>query len=475
MPDTRTARHHALALVVLCGCLLCFSLAGRGLNPDGTFYAQKAKEILTSGDWITMHYNGRPDFQHPPLFSWMQAVAFSVVGVSDSAARFPNALATVLCVLLVYGFGRRLLGEFGGFASAVVLATSWPFLKVSRHALLDNIVALCMLCAVMAAWRGARQNRRWYLLYGVFVGLGLLTKSVLGAFPLLVVPAWLVATRRARQLRDPSFTGGLVVAAAIASIWFAPQLLLHGEDFLEVHLDFLIFGQVAVPAGTFPGWTHHLSYLGHLLELYWPWLAPLPFAWVGLMRAARTGNQERDIALLLLLWVWIPLGLLSLADKQFPRFMMLIFPALSLAVGWGLAGWLRPRWQTRFNRSVWVLVTIALALLILSPSSLRREWNVDVRAIAPVVRARAERGGRLARYRIPFHQINNALLYYADRAAMVALDDPAALAEWLAEEPRGAVVLRTPDYDVLRDDLGADHRMLYRGEEFSYLAAVESP
>ena len=47
------------------------------------------------------------------------------------------------------------------------------------------------------------------------------------------------------------------------------------------------------------------------------------------------------------------------------------------------------------------------------------------------------------------------------------------MAEWLVKEPQGALVLRTHEYDALRDVLGVDHRVLYRGEEFSYLAVVE--
>lgn len=41
---------------------------------DEAIYAQVSKEIVTRGDWITLHWSYENWFHKPPLFFWMTAV-----------------------------------------------------------------------------------------------------------------------------------------------------------------------------------------------------------------------------------------------------------------------------------------------------------------------------------------------------------------------------------------------------------------
>jgi hypothetical protein len=88
---------HALLVTALC-LVTFFAGLGRSAigDADEAFYAQSAREMVEQGDWITPHYNYEYRFQKPVFFYWLVAIAYSVVGIGETAARFPSALAGLL-------------------------------------------------------------------------------------------------------------------------------------------------------------------------------------------------------------------------------------------------------------------------------------------------------------------------------------------------------------------------------------------
>lgn len=85
-----------LPLLVLVALLVFLAGLGRGAigDSDEAFYAEAAREMVTSGDWLTPYYNFETRFQKPILYYWMAATAFTVSGVGEAAARLPSALFT---------------------------------------------------------------------------------------------------------------------------------------------------------------------------------------------------------------------------------------------------------------------------------------------------------------------------------------------------------------------------------------------
>ena len=79
----RWRRPIALALALL--------LPGLGAapfdDPGEGQHAEIAREILASGDWLTLRLNGVRYFDKPPLLYWLAAGAFAVLGDGEWAAR----------------------------------------------------------------------------------------------------------------------------------------------------------------------------------------------------------------------------------------------------------------------------------------------------------------------------------------------------------------------------------------------------
>ena len=87
-----------LALILLV-CLFVFwwRLGSLGLiDPDEPFYAQTAREMVATGDWITPQIFGQPQFEKPILFYWLTALSFETFGENEFAARVSSALPATL-------------------------------------------------------------------------------------------------------------------------------------------------------------------------------------------------------------------------------------------------------------------------------------------------------------------------------------------------------------------------------------------
>src|SRR4051812_30288170 len=78
------------------------------IRPDEGRYAEIAREMFFSGDWLAPRLNGFKYFEKPALHYWATATAFGLFGLSDWAARLWSALTGFITVLAVYATGARL-------------------------------------------------------------------------------------------------------------------------------------------------------------------------------------------------------------------------------------------------------------------------------------------------------------------------------------------------------------------------------
>ena len=85
--------------------------------------AQIARNMITSGDWVTERIDGVPFLEKGPLVYWCIAASFKVFGVHDWAARIPLALAAIALALLTTAFGTWAFGRKVGRYAGICIAT----------------------------------------------------------------------------------------------------------------------------------------------------------------------------------------------------------------------------------------------------------------------------------------------------------------------------------------------------------------
>lgn len=86
---------------------------------DEINFAESAREMIVTGDYLTVQINFLPFHEKPPLFIWMQVLSMKLFGVNEFAARFPNAICGIVTLLILFNLGKKMRDNlFGPFMGA---------------------------------------------------------------------------------------------------------------------------------------------------------------------------------------------------------------------------------------------------------------------------------------------------------------------------------------------------------------------
>ena len=335
-----------LGPVVLAVLLLGFRLGGTGLWTDESIYAQTAREMARSGDWITPTLCGSPYLIKPVLYHWLAATASHLAGENELAARIPQALAGCLLVIFLGGIAARALGRgeersAGGpvpggmpWLAGSVLLTAPGFAIGARVAGMDVLLTLFVTSAIVCFHRGYRDpatRRAWFLASGLSGGLGMLAKGPLGLFiPTLVILIFLAARGDLPSAFSRPALGGAVLAVVTASIWYLPVWIRHGGKFTRVFWVGNNLARISEPVSDHAGPPTY--YLPIFLAAFLPWSLPFAVAFGKVLR--RVWKQRTSACspedLLLIVWFAAPFLFYSAIATKLPGYLLPIFPAAAL-------------------------------------------------------------------------------------------------------------------------------------------------
>jgi 4-amino-4-deoxy-L-arabinose transferase-like glycosyltransferase len=355
----------ALLVLALAGLLLLPGLGTVALTDrDEGANAEAAREMLEYRSWITPTLGGAPRFAKPAFAYWLMAGAYAVLGVGETAARLPSAVAALGLVLVQYAFARWAFGASVAWRAALVLLLSVEYVAIGRMALTDANLALWTTVtayAFLRGWLGAPPRGRWYALAWIASGLAVLVKGPVGLLvPLGGVVAYLALAGGLRQAwREAWPLRGLLLFLLVAGPWYLAMFWLHGWDYAARARGETI-GRVLRPV-TGPGGTA-LFYLPVLLLGFFPWSAFLPEAVVAGLRHARSrARRSRAEAVSVFAAAWLVAGLVlfSLAQTRLPHYVLPLFPGAALLVA---TAW--PARPSRLARGLLAGIAIALATLL---------------------------------------------------------------------------------------------------------------
>ena len=314
--------------------LLGYRLGSTGLWSDESIYAQTAREMARSGDWITPHVCGKPYLIKPVLYHWLAALAFRILGETELAARLPQALAGLLGIAVVASFGTTLYGSRTGTLAGLVLATATGFAIGARVAGMDLLLTAGITLSLVCFFRGyreARLRRAWFLASGFGAGIALLAKGPVGAVvPSMVVLAFLLLRRDPSVVFSRPALEGIAVGLATAAIWYLPVWILHGHRFTHVFWINNNLARILEPVSDHAGPVTY--YIPVFFLAFLPWSFPFGTA---VVRAAveffRRPLVRRDPAGEFL-WIWflVPFVFYSLISTKLPGYLLPIFPAAAL-------------------------------------------------------------------------------------------------------------------------------------------------
>jgi 4-amino-4-deoxy-L-arabinose transferase-like glycosyltransferase len=443
-----TQKKQLLILTVLTVLLIFPGLRRKGLaGYDDAFHAHEGREMVTSGDWSNIRFNGKITFDYLPMFCWMEATSFKVLGINDFAAKFPAALLGLGTIVLLYFVTLELTGQaWLSLLAMIVLMSTQFFLKVATHAMTDVPFTFFFSLAIFLYLKGLKKPAHLALL-GLPIGLGMLTRSVIGLLPLGVILVHLFLSKRYKLLFSPWLALGVVLALSLPSAWLAVQVHQHGATALASHLEF-VQGKLRPGEGATQRSTL-LNYPIAILKYYWPWL---PFLLAGLVQATRATISRRDeVATLLIVWVLVVLVPFSLAQTRYPRYILSAFPAFSILSAMALDRWIPEGRRVLFFKGACVAGCLAVIFTIMFPPKQRA---ADILTLAPVADANSRPGERILFYTYEDRRddFQWQYLWYGHRYTELA-PTLKALALRLTQEKSATGIVDTTSYQQLLEQL----------------------
>lgn len=342
-----------------------------GLYPDEAVNGNNAIEALATGEF-RMFYpenNGREG-----LFINLQAFSIAAFGNTPFSLRLVSAILGIVTVAGMYFLGKELLGGAGGrgiglLASLFMAVNFWHvnFSRIGFRAISAPfflVFGFYFYCKAFNQFkRKARIANFYYLMSGVFFGLGFYTYIAYRFLPFLLAAALFIFWKLIEPQRKTQFLLGIGIWSLVMLVIAFPlglYFMAHPGDFWGRALEVSVFNA---------GWTDILSNIGKTLAMFtfigdwnwrhnysgWPLLSPLIgipfFAGITIAGTRAVRTRCRDLASSIpILWLFIMLGANFLSPEGSPHALraLVAAPAVFLLAAIG-AEWLWQRLSGRWR------------------------------------------------------------------------------------------------------------------------------
>ncbi|MDB5963081.1 MAG: glycosyltransferase [Massilia sp.] len=303
--------------------------------PDEGRYAEMAREMFVSGDWVTTRLNGIKYFEKPPLQTWMNALSFTLFGLGEWQARLWTGLCGIGGVLLTAYAGTRVFCARVGFYAGLVLGSCFYWVACSQIDSLDMGLSGMMtivLCALLLGQRegaSALENRNWMLLCWAAMALAVLSKGLIGLMlPGGILVAYTLITLQWRLWARLHLVKGLLLFLLVAAPWFILVGMRNPEQpaffFIHEHWD------------RFFKTEHHREQVWYVFFVLTavgmvPWLGMLAQSLVlGARKVAGSDPKAFRPRLMLLIWAAFIILFFTKSNSKLPGYILPVFPALAL-------------------------------------------------------------------------------------------------------------------------------------------------
>ncbi len=350
------------------------------VDSDTALFGKTALNILSTGDWVTLHYPVHPEVivEKPPLTFWIMAISLWLGGATDAALRLWHLLATLALLLVVYRIARLDLDEEPALLAALCMATFQQVFYYSMAPKHDVPVTLFLSLALYAYLRYRRSATAvWAASAGFWTGLAVLTKGVL-FLPAFAGIALIDAVLARRSGHRPGFrfrhlATGAGVCILVAAPWYVAEAVRLGSPFVSTllltsdsigRLQHRFLGPGLVPLHDVVSQT--LAYIPMLMVGMLPWTGLLPAALAEGWRGIRGGS---GVVRLSAVWFVLIFAVVSLSQgDRIIRYLYPCYPPLAILAGRSLAEALHGRGHLR--------TASVLSLLLGLPMMIAAVWLV---------------------------------------------------------------------------------------------------
>lgn len=365
-----------LGLFLICSIAFLWNLGNTGLvDETEPLFAEAARQMVRTGDWITPYFNGETRFDKPPLVYWLMAIGYQVFGVNEWAVRLPSALAAITlsvgCFLTLRYFGffpSNLIADsqqktrqlwLSAWIGGAIATLNPETLIWARQGVSDMLLSGCMGTALFCFFWGYVEEGRnttksiknlsifqlfldfslpnkWYLAFYILLGLAVLTKGPVGlVLPGFILISFVFYLGNFRQiLREIKPIIGGIIFTIIALPWYILVILRNGQTYIDSFFGYHNFERFTnVVNGHDAPW---YFYFIVVLIGFMPWSIYLPLAIFRCQFWQRSfwRQQPRDHQLGLFAFFWFACIFIffSISVTKLPSYVLPLMPAASILV-----------------------------------------------------------------------------------------------------------------------------------------------
>ncbi len=342
-------------------------------------FAEAARQMVVTGDWITPYFNQETRFDKPPLIYWLMAIAYQIFGVNEWAVRLPSALSAIVLMGFVFftllyftvphssssseiqepELNRNIPRKawFCAGLGGAIAALNFQTIAWGRIGVSDMLLSACMGTALLAFFWGyasspSLQNSEnqsitpraskgltadiWYIIFYVFIALAILAKGPVGiVLPGLIIGSFAIYLGQVKELwREIKPLRGILIITTIALPWYILVILANGQIYIDTFFGYHNFERFTnvVNNHSAPWYFYFLV----LLAGFAPWSIYLPIAIARLRfwKRSRWQNQPRanHLGLFALFWLGGIFIFFTVAVTKLPSYILPALPAAALLV-----------------------------------------------------------------------------------------------------------------------------------------------
>lgn len=345
---------------------------------DEINFAECAREMIVTGDYLHMQIDFRPFYEKPPLFIWAQVISMKLFGVNEFAARLPNAIIGAITLMVIFSIGRRLHDERFGWLWVLAYAGSLLPHFYFRSGIIDPMFNLFIFLGVLWVMKAFDGNTtRNSLIAGLWSACAVMTKGPVG-FGLVMLTsgiAFLILHRRALKQYASIVVMTTVVTVILSSIWFLVDYLQNGPTFVMENLKYQVRLLTTGDAGhAQPFWYHFVVVLIGCFPA-----SLLLFG--GLRSASDETEDQRRMRIWMIVLLCVVLVVFSAVKTKIIHYSSMTYLPLTYLATVYADRWLRKssswRWWHSVSYSLLGVVWSALVVVVLW-AFMQRDWLLSL-------------------------------------------------------------------------------------------------
>ncbi len=295
---------------------------------DEAIYGSVTKDMVTLGHWLYPSWGGEPYLIKPPLYMWLSAPLFRILGNQEFPMRFWSGFSGLLGLIFTYLLSRKLFNRYTASIACLILATTFHYIYYSRITSIDSTVSALALGSLWFFWL-ARERPKFILISALFLGMAVLTKSVVGLLGLPAMILLYLIDINYRKIGGRIILLSLLIFSLVVLPWHFLMYLRFGSKFIDTYLLYNVLARATTAqSGTTTVFWDSIAIIRNSLRIWFPLL---PLAALGALWRV---SIKKDRGLVFIgAYALTVFFVFSLSKNTLVWYLVPLYPPLAILLG----------------------------------------------------------------------------------------------------------------------------------------------